>query len=542
MALVNADDIGAQVNGFNNIPFARQIGLMVGLAAAIAIAVAIVMWSQQPSYRMLYGNLSDSEILDISNALSQAGVKFEVNNVTGSVLVDAGQVHEARMKLAGLGLPKGSGTGYELLDREQGFGTSQFMETARYHRAIEGELSRTISSLNNVQSARVHLAIPKQSAFVRNRKKASASVMLTLYQGRIMSPKQASSIAHMVASSVPNLEMENVTVVDQSGRLLSQPDASTEMGQANTQFDYRRKLEEYYIKRIEEIIGPIVGMAKIRAQVVADLDFTVTEQTLESFNPELPSIRSEQTVEEEVLGGSDVSGVPGALSNQPAQAGTTLANEIAKAAGLSSKNSSRRSVRNYELDRTISHTRLQTGVVKRLSAAVVIDDKAVIGDDGAASTQPLSDDEMDKITSLVKEAIGFNVDRGDSVNVINASFISAPAAEPIPEPGIMEQPWIWDVLKQVGGVLAALVFGLLVIKPILRSLIEKGNSSAPVAMDGQAIAGAPGSDEAAALNGQPPPMLSAPTYDQHVEVARSVAKEEPHRMAQVVKEWVEKDG
>ncbi len=542
MALVKADDIGAQINGFNNIPFARQIGLMIGLAAAIAIAVAIVMWSQQPSYRMLYGNLSDQEILEISKALSQGGVKFEVNELTGAVLVDAGQVHEARMKLAGLGLPKGSGTGYELLDKEQGFGTSQFMETARYHRAIEGELSRTISSLNSVQSARVHLAIPKQSAFVRNRKKASASVMLNLYQGRIMSPEQAASIAHMVASSVPNLEMENVTVVDQSGRMLTRPDASTEMGQANTQFDYRRKLEEYYIKRIEEIISPIVGIANIRAQVVADLDFTVTEQTLETFNPELPSIRSEQTVEE-VAGASSVSGVPGMLSNQPAQAGATVNNEAAGAMGVPPKNSSRRTVRNYELDRTISHTRLQTGILKRLSAAVVIDDKTVVGEDGEASTRSLSVEEMEKITSLVKEAIGFDDARGDSVNVINASFMSAPVAEPAPEPGIMEQPWVWDVLKQVVGVVLALLFGLLVLKPILRSLIEKGQSSPATTMEGQGTAAAgPGGEGAIALPGQQTAMLPASSYEQQVEVARSVAKQEPHRMAQVVKEWVEKDG
>ncbi len=534
MALVKAGDIEAQMNGFNNMPFARQIGLMVGLAASIAIAVAIVMWSQQSTYRMLYGNLSDQEVLEISTALSQAGVNFEVNEVTNAVLVDASQVHEARMKLAGQGLPKGSGTGYELLDKDQGFGTSQFIETARYHRAVEGELSKTIASLNNVQSARVHLAIPKQSAFVRDRKKASASVMLSLYQGRSMSADQAASIAHMVASSIPNLEMENVTVVDQNGRLLTRPDETDEMGQSRSQFEYRRKMEDYYIKRIEEIIEPIVGMGKVRAQVVAELDFTVTEQTQESFNPDLPSVRSEQSVEEEMLGGSGVSGVPGTLANQPPQAGTTVADATRGGTG-SSKNSSRRVVRNYELDRTISHTRHQTGQLQRLSVAVVLDDKTVLNEAGEISTQALTPEELDKITSLVKEAVGFNVVRGDSVNVINAAFTPAPPVEPAPEPGLFEQPWIFDVAKQGLGIILALLLVLMVVRPILRALIEKGREVKQIEELERKLEEEP-------LAQLPNPFASNPSYDQQVELVRSVAKEEPQRMAQVVREWVAEDG
>ncbi len=535
MALVKAEELEVIPEGFNSMPFARQIALMVGAAASIAVGIAIVLWSQTPNYRMLYGNLSDQEVLEISTALSQSGINFEVNELTGAVLVDSNQVHEARMKLAGQGLPKGSGTGYELLDKDQGFGTSQLIETARYHRAIEGELSRTISSLNNVQSARVHLAIPKQSAFVRDRKKSTASVMLTLYQGRVMTKDQAMSIAHMVASSIPNLEMENVTVVDQSGRLLTRPEVSDEMDMSSTQFDYRRKLEDYYRKRIEELIEPIVGLGKVRAQVVAELDFTVTEQTHESFNPDLPSVRSEQTVEEEMVGGGGASGVPGTLSNQPPQAGGAVGDT---GTASSSRNSSRRIVRNYELDRTISHTRQQIGNLQRLSVAVVIDDKAVAAEDGTLSSEPRTTEEIDKITTLVREAVGFDVVRGDSINVINAAFSPAPELAPAPEPSFMDNPLVWEWGKKGGGILLGFVLLLMFVKPLLRSLVEKGQSERALAaaMEQREL-------ESHHIAGElPSPLASNPSYEQQVEVVRAVAKQEPQRMAQVVREWVEKDG
>ncbi len=536
MALVKAEDIGNQIEGMSNLPLFKQIGMMIAFAATVALAVAIVLHVKEPSYRMLYGSLSDQEVMEITTVLDQAGIRYEINSNTNAVHVDGSRVHEARMKLAGLGLPKGSGTGYELLDKEQGFGTSQFIETARYQRAIEGELSRTISSLNNIQSARVHLAIPKQSAFVRNRKKASASVMLNLYQGRLISNEQASSIAHLVASSVPSLEMQDVTVVDQNGRLLTQPDADTHIGQSSTQFEYRQKLEEYYIKRIEEILEPIIGAGKVRAQVMADLDFTVTEQTHESYNPDLPSIRSEQTVEENSSSMAAQGGIPGALSNQPPGPGVIGSDVGNGASGAGPNNNSRRIVRNYELDRTISHTRHQSGRIKRLSVAVVVDNKA--GEDGSV---PLTDDEISRLNSLIKESIGFNPARGDSVNVMNAPFLVEAEPEPLPETPLLDQPWVWDALKQVIGlgVVLFLVFG--VLKPVLKNLAEKGAASKSETVVQQIAA----NGQPLAIDGASPAMaaLSGPTsYEQTLETAKSVAKQEPQRVAQVVKEWVEKDG
>lgn len=530
MALVKAENIGNQIEGMNSLPLFRQIGMMIALAATVALAVAIVLWVKEPSYHMLYGNLSDQEMLEITSTLDQAGIRYDINSSTNAVLVDAGKVHDARMRLAGLGLPKGSGTGYELLEKDQGFGTSQFIETARYNRAIEGELARTISSLNNIQSARVHLAIPKQSAFVRNRKKGSASVMLNLYQGRMISDEQANSIAHLVASSVPSLEMEDVTVVDQNGRLLTNADASSGVGQSSTQFDYRKNLEEYYINRIEALLEPIIGVGKAKAQVVADLDFTVTEQTHESYNPDLPSIRSEQTIEERSSSPSLQGGVPGALSNQPPGAGV-LDGEEGDSVGVGASNNSMRIVRNYELDKTISHTKHQTGKIKRISAAVVIDYKT--GDEGSV---PLTEEEMQRINGLVKEAIGFNPVRGDSINVINAPFQVEPEPEPLPEIPLLEQPWLWDVVKQVVGLVVVIFMIFGVLKPVLKSLAEKGVAARAQSpqMSGMAIE-APSAAMAA---------LAAPpsSYDQTLDTAKAVAQQEPQRVAQVVKEWVDKDG
>lgn len=540
MAQANITNVGA---GLNDLPFVKQIGLAVVFAASLSLLGAVVMWSMEPSYRFLYGSLSDQEMMDVTTALDQAQIKYEINAVNSSVLVEAGRVPEARMKLAGMGLPKGSGTGYELLDKDQGFGTSQFIETARYQRAIEGELSRSISALNNVQSARVHLGIPKQSAFVRNRKKPTASVILTLYQGRGINQQQSDAIAHMVASSVPNLEMEDVTVVDQAGRMLTRNDKDSAMGFTSTQFEYRQKLEAYYTTRIQEILAPIVGEGKVRAQVAAELDFTVVEQTHESYNPDLPSIRSEQTLEEDSQRGSGLAGVPGTLTNQPPGAGV-LGQESASG-DSNAKNSSRSMVRNYELDRTISHTKHQVGNVKRLSVAVVIDERDVTGEGAegeAAATEPLSAEEMDRIRGLVREAVGFSAARGDSVNVINAPFRrTVVEPEPLPEGSILEQPWVWDVGKQLLGLVVALILIFVVLKPLFRNLAEKGESSrqaAPLAVAG--------GDEALALpgaeGGAAAPQLAAPAYESQLEVAKGVAAQDPQRVATIMKEWVEADG
>ncbi len=536
MALVKTDDIVLPSRGFNGLSLLRQLGLMVGLAASVAVGFAIVQWSQDPSYRMLYSNLSEQDAADISNTLQSAAIPYKVDSNTGAILVAGSSVHEARLKLASQGLPRGGGVGFEMLDKDQGFGVSQFMEGARYQRALEGELARTIASLNRVRGARVHLAIPKQTAFARARKKPKASVTVDLFVGRILDEGQITAISHMVAASIPSLEVSDVTVIDQKGRLLTSSDSSADMRVSSTQFNHRKRLEDYYIKRIEGILSPIVGAEGVRAQVSADIDFTVTEQTQESFNPDLPAIRSEQTLEERRTGShSALSGVPGSLSNQP-PANATAGSLDEPRAPVSSTT---RATRNYELDRTISHVRSGGGDIKRLSVAVVLDDKQSIDENGEVIRVPLTADEISSITSLVKEAIGFNGQRGDSVNVINSAFKLPEEVEPLPEPSFMDNPGLWDTGKQVlaGAVIFFLLFG--VLRPVLRELAAKGEAMpAQMMIQGQSVTGMQNDQLTLSADGGNPQK----NYETNLSTARSLATQDPKRVAQVVNNWVATDG
>lgn len=530
MEILKPENVAAPVKGFDKLTLGRQVGLLVGFAALIAIAVSIALWAQKPSYRMLFGNLSDQEVLEITKVLDQSGIQYEISKDTGAIMVDGSMVHEARLKLAGVGLPRASGTGYELLDKDQGFGVSQTIESARYQRALEGELARTISSINSIRSARVHLALPKQSAFVRDKKKPTASVVVTLAQGRQMGQEQAAAIVHLVASSVPNLDPDSVTVVDQAGHLLSSPAANDDIRYSASQFEYRKNLEEYYIKRIESILTPIVGADKVRAQVVAELDFSVTEQTQENYNPDLPAVRSEQSIEEESKGGATGQlGIPGTLSNQPPPAGTVQPNASSQSTTQESpSNASRRVVKNYELDRTISHTRMPTGTMRRLSVAVVIDQNS-----GSGGTKPITDAELARLTSLVKEAVGFSAQRGDSVNVVSAQFQPQVEPEAPKDQPMFDSGMLFDIGKQAAGIGLILFIVLFVVKPILKMLAEKGRRRSVDASEGGAMV---------ALDNSVGLLAQRKNYEEQLAAAKSMATQDPRRVAQVVKQWVEKDG
>jgi flagellar M-ring protein FliF len=545
------------VQGFQGLPALRQIGLMIGLAASVALGVAVVLWSQKPSYTLLYGNLSSKDAGQVIEALQKSGIPFEVDQATGAVMVASNQLHDARMQLAQDGLPEGNAMGFEMLQKDQGFGTSQFIETARYQHALEGELGRTIGTLRNVESARVHLALPKRSVFLRDRADPTASVMVDLYSGRSLGEEQIAAIVHLVSASVPHLAAENVTVVDQRGNLLSNSEASNGLVPTSSQFTYNRKLEVIYADRIRGLLEPIVGAGRVRATVNADLDFTVTERTQESYNPDLPALRSEQVSEDRTSAGAGPSGVPGALTNQPPEAGTLQdPNEPdprgATPSAATPRNSSKRSIRNYELDKTISHTKLATGNIRRLSIAVLVDNKQEVDENGELVTKPWSEDELSRFTSLVKEAVGFEVQRGDSVNVVNSSFVPLPEPEPVPEPGLLEQTWVWDLAKQIAGAIGLLVVVFGVLKPVMRSLAEKGAHAVPgntmvpaAAAAGEGAAGR-GGDEQLSLSGASPrqAQLEGPgrNYQQHLDTAKTVVAEDPKRVAQVVKNWVGEDG
>jgi len=542
MALVKAENVGNQFNGMGTLPIFRQLGLLIGLAASVAVGISIVMWAQTPNYRILFSDISGQEAAQIASALQSGGFEYKIDEAKGQVWVGGDSAHKARMLLASQGLPQGGNVGFELMDKSESFGSSQFVESVRYQRALEGELSRTISTLKSIKSARVHLAIPKQSVFVRNRKKPSASVTVGLYPGRYLEKGQVQAIVGLVSSSVPELEAGMITVVDQVGRMLTD-DQDEAMAFSGKQLEYKNKIEKSYVKRIEEILSPIVGGGRVRAQVNADINFTVTEKTQESFNPDQSAVRSEKISEESRGGGSGAGGVPGALTNQPPEAGTLDGGVGAASVAASMVDKMLQSTRNFELDRTISHTKLATGNIHRLSVAVLIDNK--LSPDGGEST-PYSEQEISLFNQLVRDAVGFNNRRGDSVNVINAAF--SPIAEPevLPEPSIWEQSWVWDIGKQALGGLAVLLLVFGVLRPVMKELASKGvdmkeqtqqllmaqgvqtvdEDGSQVTLSGQAV-GQQGQQQA---------------NDSNVNSAIAMVDQDPKTVAQVLKTWVATDG
>ena len=518
------------------IPAVRQVMSLIGVAGAVAAGFAVVLWSQSPQFTQLYTDMSAAEATDVTQALQSADIDYKLVG-NGSVMVAESQLHDARLQLASMGLPQSASSGMDLMQEQSSFGVSQFMESARYQHALEAELARTIASIGAVREARVHLALPKQTAFIRHDKGASASVLLQLFGGRVLESDQASAIVHLVASSVPNLEASDVTLIDQHGRLLSAGDEQAAGAQAASQFKYSRKVEETYKKRIEDLLTPLVGAGRIRAEIVADIDFTYTEETRESFDPARAVVRSEQLSEDQTTGvAALVGGIPGALSNQPPEAtGVDAAGVASESQQIEPKNSSRSSVRNYEVDRTIRHTRPNTGAIRKLSVAVLIDDTPVEGDEARPA---LSEQEVARYTALVKEAVGFDEDRGDSVVVLNEAFLAqAPIEEP-PPPALWERPELRDIAKQVLGAILVLAIAFGIVRPMLRGVVSGGAASGQYLGNAADFSGGVGS---AQLGGGATAAIAGPNYDEKVAAAKNITGNDPARVAQVVKKWVSAD-
>ncbi len=540
--------------GFNRLGIFRQIGLMIGLAASVAIGFAVVLWSQEPDFRPLLSDLNSLDANQIIETLQTSQIPYRIDTKSGALLVAADQIHNARLKLASNGLSARDNVGFELMDQEQALGTSQFMETTRFRRGLEGELARTISSLVQVKSARVHLAIPKRSVFVRDPRKPTASVFVNLYNGRMLSKVQILSIANLVASSISELDSRDVTVVDHKGRLLNSQNIDEEVSMAAKQLEYTQKIEEKLAARVRGILEPVVGSGRFKAEVSADVDFTAVEQTDELFNPDLSALRSEQTLDEQRAAGANAAGVPGALANQPPgaaavpeQAGAGAAGGLAAAGG---QGSGRKQVtRNFELDRTISYTRHQQGRVRRLTVAVAIDDiRSFNAESGESSSRPWSENDVQRLTLLVRDAVGYSAARGDSVNVINTPFISPEPLEELPELAIWEQPWFWDLMKKVGAgaFILLLVFG--VLRPIMKSLSAMPEGAGAGAgefgaeLEGISETGGGGLDDGG-LNVDEGSLLPGPneSFVRQLDAVRSLVAEDPGRVAQVVKQWITAD-
>ena len=547
----NLSPISAFTEGFIRLPAFRQLGVLLGFAAVAALGVALVLWSWTPSYGVLFGSLGDKEVAEIATVLDQRGINYRLDSRTGALMVPTSRVHEVRLQLAAEGLPRSTGQGLEILQQKQEFGTSQFMESARYQHALEMELARSITSIGSVQTARVHLALPKQSVFVRQRQEPTASVLVRLHRGRILEEGQVAAISHLVASSIPNLEPERVTVVDESGRLLSARQRDTHLALNQGQFEYVRNLENSYIGRIEDILMPLVGREGVRAQVAAEVDFSVTEQTSETFNPDLPALRSQEISEEQSLANA-LQGVPGALVNQPP--GQGLAPEVAvgpdgEPLAQQPTSSRRHSTSNFELDRTISHTRMGGGQLRRLSIAVVVRDRSELNEEGERVSVPRPPEEMERLTALVRDAVGYNPLRGDSVNVISAPFAGVEVLEDLPPEPFWERGWVLDL----GKVLGALILGMLLIFVVLRPMMR--NLSTPKAGDEESVAAGAdalpalgsdslGEDRLSLGHDKPEGLVKLPTpgaYEENIEMVRDVVKQDPKLVAQVMRNWISED-
>ncbi|WP_417538521.1 flagellar basal-body MS-ring/collar protein FliF [Marinobacter sp.] len=536
--------------GFNRLNLLRQVGLMVGLAASVALGLAVVLWAQEPNYQPVVGDLSAYNPQDVTAILDSNGIDYKMDTRTGALLVPSEQVYTARLKLAAEGVTDQKTMGYELLDKDRGLGTSQFMETVSYRRGLEGELARTISSMRGVRAARVHLAIPERSVFVRDARDPTASVFLEVFAGRRPEQEQIAAIVNLVAGSIPMMNKDHVTVVDQNGNLLTGKTTRGDGERMQDQYEYTSRLEERLTRRVASLIAPIVGEGRYRAEVSADLDFSSVEQAEELFNPEQQAVRSERDLTEQRVAGFN-GGVPGALSNQP-PANATVPEQVNAQAGAAEDgvpaqppvNVRKETTRNYEMDRTVSYTRQELGRVRRVTVALAVDDMKVVNPDtGAVTYEAWPEQELQRLSMLVRDAVGYSAARGDSVTVMNTAFAPEEAYE-FDTPGFWEQPWFWDLMKQVlaGLVILVLVLGLL--RPTLKSLsggaqrARSGDSD----LDGYDDEG--GNDALRqALTSQDDLLLPGATdsYDRQLNALKGLIAEDPARVSQVMRQWVNVD-
>jgi flagellar M-ring protein FliF len=547
---IDSQNIFKRFTTISSQPVAQQFRLLLGLAGSIALGIGLVDWAITPDFAPLYGELSASSSSEVIQSLERSGVSYTVDNRSGLISVPSDALRQTRIRLAGEGLPQGDSEGFDILNKEQSMGVSSFMEKARFDRALEHELSSSIASLDSVKAARVHLAVPKPSAFVRKKNKPAASVLVSLYPGRELTERQLAGVVHLVAFSVPGLEAEQVSVVDNKGKLLSSQNSNDDFASTKEHFRYTQRLEQSYVERITEILTPFLGVGAVRAQVAADVDFTIVEKTSERYEPE-KSVRSEQ-LSEEMTSNRSVSGIPGTLSNQPPQEEAVTATSTAQESPeRPPQRSSKQEVRNYELDKTISHTRETPGSLKKLSVAVVVDYVEAINEEGVAERVPISEERLAEITALVKEAVGFDAERGDRVNVVNASFVAEPELEAMAEPGLLEQEWFWRSGKLALSAIAIFLTIFMVLRPLMQASVVPTIAGAPALTGPNGSPPALGSADGVALGDDRVTLgyqqniglpAGEPVYQQQLNMARSMVVGEPERVAHVMKNWVASDG
>ncbi len=538
----------------------QKMGLLMAVAALIAVSVGLWLWGSTPDYRVLYSNLSDRDGGAIIDSLQQMNVPYKFAEGGGALLVPANQVHEVRLRLASQGLPKGGTVGFELMENQK-FGTSEFLEQVNYKRALEGELARSVQTLASVQSARIHLAIPKPTVFVKDQQSPGASVVLALYPGRTLDAGQVNAVVHLISSSVPNMPAKNVTVVDQNGTLLSAPSENNNGILDASQIKYVHELEQDFSKRIEAMVAPLVGAKNVHAQVTADVDFTQAEQTAEIYKPNQPpnqaAVLSQQMLESSNPSGvQQGTGIPGALTNQPPvpataplttpppapapapanaknapAAGATPA--AAPATAQNTASTRKESTTNFQVDRTISHTKLPVGAIRRLSVAVVLNNRTITDSAGKVSTRPLSDSEKTQITTLVKDSVGFDEKRGDTLSLLNSPFDEQ--KEVLADVPLWKQPETLAMGREglkyvaIAGVTLFLLLGI--IRPAFRNLTRVLATVPAPRVQG---------NDAMAMNGEGlgQAQYAAASYESNLGTAKQLAQQDPKIVASVVKEWV----
>lgn len=532
----------------------QRMRLAVGSVLLLAALVAAVFWGNQSDYRVLFANLSDKDGGAVVAQLSTMNVPYKISEGGGAIMIPADRVHDVRLRLATQGLPKGSVTGFELMENSR-FGMTQFQERLNFQRGLEGELTRSIQSISSVQSARVHLALPNQNGFFREQQKPSASILVSLYPGRVLDRSQLAGIVHLVASSVPELAPSAVSVLDDSGKLLSSPpDGSLDSAFDAQQLQYVQQIEQQYTRRIMDMLEPVVGRNNVKAQVTAEVDFTQTESTSEKFRPnqtpDASAIRSQQVMETSGNSTSTAAGAAGAVVNQPpapSAAPINGANPAPTAGGQQQANESgtrrRDSTTNYEVDKTVKVTRAGRGTVKRLSAAVVVNYQSNV-EKGKTVTKALSPEQIERMTALVRESIGFSQERGDSVNLMNTPFqVETQEVEQAP---IWKQPETLDLARSFAWPVGMFLFGALVLLGLVRPALKTMAAGAPlrpIPAGGQLNALEAESPQRAAL---PPPARSTepapPSAEQlQLEDARVLTRENPMAVANIIKGWVNGD-
>ena len=549
LAAPPASPLQQMAQNFSKLSQRQKLAGAGALAFAIALLVGVWLWSSKPDYQVLFSNLEERDGGAIVTALQQQNVPYTFSEGGGAILVPVNMVHEVRLRLAAEGLPRGGLVGFELMENQK-LGLSQFNEQVNFQRALEGELSRTVQAIATVSSARVHLAIPKQTAFLRDEQKPTASVFVNLYPGRVLEPAQVAGVVHLVASSVPQLSPDLVSIVDQSGKLLTQKsDPLRAAGLDPTQLKYVDELEKSYSERINTILLPLVGEGNFRAQVTADVDFDQTEQTAETYKPN-PSpeqaIRSQQTAETQSRD-AGAQGVPGALTNQPPVPATApITNPaVAGAAGANGQlplNSTRNATTNYELDKTVAHVRRALGQVKRLSVAVVVNHRTSTQANGRTETTPLTDQEIERITNLVKEAVGYSEARGDTLNVASSPFAEVVKTDE-PALPLWKDPENLALAKEgikyllLLAVVAFVAFG--VIRPLMKTVTKSAEEEQAEAVEG---AGEEGGEEGEEGEGAQvtltPEAAAAQQFEEKLARARELARDDPRVIANLIKEWM----